>query len=82
MARRAITGLSAPLRSTARGIYDMWRLGFSKSQLSTAEQTSRQQITSLLGVPSTVHQNGLQGLIDIDADEATREWLKSKFSEI
>ena len=48
MARRASTGLSAPLRSTARGIYDMWRLGFSKSpafDCGADQQTANHIIT-------------------------------------
>ena len=51
-------------------------------QPTTAEQTSRQQITSSRSASYTVPPNSLHGLIDVDADAATREWLLSKFPEI
>ena len=47
-------------------------------QPATAEQTSRQQITSSWSVPLYHPPNGLHGSIDVDADAATREWLLIK----
>ena len=50
-------------------------------QPTTGEQTSRQQITSSRIAPLYCPPNGLYGLIDVDSDAATREWLLSKFPD-
>ena len=55
---------------------------YPRIQPAIAEETSRQQITSSLSVPSTRPPNCLHGLIDVDADAATRERLLSRFPEI
>ena len=56
---------------------------YPRVQPVTAEQTSRQQITSSPSVPYIIHQTvSMHGLIDVDADAATREWLLRKFPEI
>ena len=60
----------------------MWRLGLSKSpacDCGADQQTANHIITDC---PQCRPQNGLHGLIDVDADAATREWLLSKFPEI
>ena len=47
---------------------------YPRVQPATAEQTSRQQNTSSLTAPNRP-PNGPHGLMDVDADEATCEWL-------
>ena len=55
---------------------------YPRVQLETAEHISKQQITSSRSVPYTVHQNALHGLIDVDSDAATCEWLLREFPDI
>ena len=56
---------------------------YPRVQPATVEQTSRQQITSSWSTSYIYYApNGLHGLIDVDADAATHEWLLSKFPEI
>ena len=60
----------------------MWRWGLSKSpacDCGADQQTANHIITEC---PLNRPPNGLHGLIDVDADAATREWLLSKFPEI
>ena len=50
---------------------------YPRVQPVTAEQTSRQQITSSLSAPSTVHQMiSMAGLMLVQMQQ---EWLLSKF---
>ena len=61
---------------------DMWRCGLSKSPACNCgadQQTANHIITEC---PPYHPPNGFRGLIDVDADAATREWLLSKFPEI
>ena len=61
---------------------DMWRWGLSKSPACNCgadQQTANHIITEC---PPYRPPSGLQGLIAVDADAATREWLLSKFPEI
>ena len=61
---------------------DMWRWGLSKRpayDCGADQQTANHIITEC---PLYHPPNGLHGLIDVDADAATREWLLSKFPEI
>ena len=61
---------------------DMWRWGSSKGpacDCGADQQTANHIITEC---PLYHPSNGLHGLIDVDADAATREWLLSKFPEI
>ena len=57
---------------------DMWRWGQSKSQACDCgadQQTANHIITE---GPLCRPPNGLHGLIDVDADAATREWLREE----
>ena len=65
-----------------RFIADMWRWGLSKSpacDCGADQQTANHIITEC---PLYRPPNGLHGLIDVDADAATRKWLPSKFPEM
>ena len=58
---------------------EMWRWGLSKSpacDCGADQQTANHIITEC---PLYRQPNCLHGLIDVDADAATREWLLSKF---
>ena len=60
----------------------MWRWGLSKSptcDCGADQQTANHIITEC---PLYCPPDGLHGLIDVDADAATCEWLLSKFPEI
>ena len=61
---------------------DMWRWCLSRSpacDCGADQQTANHIITEC---PLYRPPNGVHGLIDVDADAATREWLLSKFPEI
>ena len=69
---------------TAAGRFnaDMWTWGLSTSPACDCggdQQTVNHIITEC---PLYRPPNGLHGLIDVDADAATREWLLHKFPEI
>lgn len=61
---------------------DMWRWGLSRSpacDCGAEQQTADHIITEC---PLYRPPNGVQGLLDVDLDAATREWLLSKHLEI
>ena len=59
---------------------DMWRWGPAYPRGCGADQQTVNHI--IMECPLYRPPNGLHGLIDVDADAATREWLLSKFPEI
>ena len=61
---------------------DMWRWG--SLQKSTCDFEADQQTANHIITVCPLYRppNGLHGLIDVDADATTREWLLSKFPEI
>ena len=59
---------------------DMWKWGLSKSPASGADQQPANHI--ITECPLYRPPNGLHGLIDVDTDATTRDWLLGKFPEI
>ena len=61
---------------------DMWRWDLSKSPVCNCRADQHTTNYIIMECPLYRPPKGLCGLIDVDADAATREWLQSKFPEI
>ena len=61
---------------------DMWRWAYPRVQPATKKADQQTPNHIITECPLYRPLNGLHGLIDVDADAATSEWLLSEFPEI